>query len=84
MPLFLVQTETVTSGEFPIKCKFSYKGVISIQFYELHLCLLFLKNNQLKLITMPKKWYILLLFSPAFETLKEFHSPQAELLHVIE
>ena len=33
----------------------SYKRVASTRFSELYLCLLFLKNNQPKIIPMPKK-----------------------------
>lgn len=43
-----------------------YKQVTSAGFSELQLCLLFLKNNQLKTVSMPNRhiwgWYILLPF----------------------
>ena len=55
-----------------INVNVSYKRVTSSRFSELFLCLLFLKNNQLKIILTPKRhilrWQILLPFT--FQQLK--------------
>lgn len=54
---FFAGTErgTLTNGDLSYKYKFAYKRITSTQFSELLSCLLFLKNNQFKLMKMPKR-----------------------------
>ena len=66
--LFLVQRETSLQIQISlINVNVSYKMVTSTWFSELLLCLQFLKNNQLKMILMPKRhileWQVLLPFT---------------------
>lgn len=46
--------DSLTNGDLPYKYKFFFQRVTSAQFLNLHLCLLFLKNNLL-IINMPKR-----------------------------
>ena len=71
-------TERETSLQMEISLinvNISYKRATATKFSELHLCLLFLKNNQLKIITMPTRhmlgWYILL---PCRLKMSEYYS----------
>ena len=47
--------DTLTNGDLPYKCKCLFQRVTSTWFSDFLLCLLFLKNNQLKIILTPKR-----------------------------